>query len=389
MILKKLLIFPFIFMVFMLTSCTNSNKKADNNMAIWLKNADLNTAQTPEELYEKALKEDTLIVYSNSTRMMDVKKSFEQQYPGLTVYVQDIRGLDLIENLKNNFETQTYNCDVAFCSNKDGLLYEELVPNGILHKYVPYDISDKIKPENNQELLMLVGEVQQIFYNDKIYNSPPINNWWELTDEKLKGKVVMANPIKSISTMGLLSMIIKNDKLMEDAYYDYYGKKLNLLDEENAGQAFIRKLVENDVILVNSADEIVDLIGTPNQISPTIGIMISSKIRMKDIGYNIKPIFDIEPFCGTYSPSSIMIAGGSKNINCAKLFIRWILGEKDGQGEGYKPYLQKGVWSVRKDVKSQEKVNLEDIQLLELDPKYMYENKDDIYNFWLSLVENK
>ena len=44
-----------------------------------------------------------------------------------------------------------------------------------------------------------------------------------------------------------------------------------------------------------------------------------------------------------------MIAGGAKNINSAKLFIRWILGEADGNGEGGKPFLQEGAWPSRTD----------------------------------------
>ena len=134
-------------------------------------------------------------------------------------------------------------------------------------------------------------------------------------------------------------------------------------------------MFENGLILVNSSDEVVEMVGAPGQSDPPIGIMISSKIRMRDLGYEIKPINNMDNFSGVYTASGIMIAGGCKNINSAKLFIRWILGESDGQGEGYKPYLQNGAWSVRSDVSSQSEKKLDEIQYLDLDIKYMYDNQ--------------
>lgn len=53
--------------------------------------------ETPEELYEAALKEDTLVVYSTTTRIYKVKESFEAAYPGLTVEVYDTRAHDMVE----------------------------------------------------------------------------------------------------------------------------------------------------------------------------------------------------------------------------------------------------------------------------------------------------
>ena len=52
---------------------------------------------TPEELYEMALKEDTLVVYTVSTRVVDTKEAFEKAYPGLFVEVRDLRSPNLIE----------------------------------------------------------------------------------------------------------------------------------------------------------------------------------------------------------------------------------------------------------------------------------------------------
>lgn len=369
----------------LLCSCTGKPASDQSEMARWLSNAHLDAEETPQELYEKALLENTLVIYSSSSRVMDVKASFEAQYPGLTVYVQDIRSVDLVENLTRNHESADYSCDVVICSDDNGQISQNLIPAGIVYKYAPYDIADKIRPENDPATLPLVAEVELAFYNSQVYDSAPINNWWELTESRFYGKVVMPNPIKSFSAMGLVGMMIKNSDIMAQAYYELYGTELKLGDGENAGQAYWRMLTDNGLVLANSSDEVVELVGTPGLTEMPIGIMVSSKLRMRDVGFNIEPIFDMSHFTGTYTPNSIMLAGGSKNINAAKLFIRWILGEADGQGEGYKPYLQNGAWSVRTDVHSQTKISLDDMDILELDIKYIYKNLDEITNFWLGL----
>ena len=367
---------------------SESEIQMDPDMKDWLKTANLDESESPKELYQKALKEDTLIVYSNSTRIMDVKKSFEKQYPGLTVYVEDVRSVDLIDTLLRNFDKKDYRCDIIFCDD-DGILTQKFLPRGIIFKYVPHDIGKNILPGKDQDLLPVVIELQQAFYNSEVYDAPPIHSWWELTEEKYRNKVVMPSPLKSISSMGFFSMILKNSDIMEQCYYDLYGKKISLHSGETAGEAFWRMMFENGLILVNSSDEVFDMVGTPGLSDPPVGIMISSKIRMRNLGYAIKPIFDMDGFSGVYSSNSIMIAGGSKNINSAKLFIRWILGESDGQGEGYKPYLQNGAWSVRSDVSSQSEKKLDEIQYLDLDIKYMYGNQSATKKLLNKLISNQ
>ncbi len=370
----------------LICSCAVQRDSTSSDMETWLEDAHLGAEETPEALYEKALTEDTLVIYSSSTRVMDVKDSFEAQYPGLTVYIKDSRSVDLVNELKTDFENRDYICDIVLCSDDNGIISQELIPEGIVYKYVPYDIADKIRPENDMAILPLVAEIEMVFYNTEVYDAPPINNWWELTEEKFYGKVVMPNPIKSFSAMGLVGMMIKNSDVMAQAYRDLYGTDLEVKAGETAGEAYWRMLMENGLILVNSSDEVVELVGTPGLIDPPIGIMVSSKLRMSDVGFNIEPIYEMGYFCGTYTPNSIMLAGGSKSINSAKLFIRWILGETDGKGEGLNPYLQKGAWSVRSDIQSDSDVSLNNIEYFPLDPEYIYDNLDDITAYWLALM---
>ena len=380
--LKRIAVLLLIMLV--LASCAVRPSEPQNPLIQWLEDAKLDARETPEELYAAALKEDTLVVYSTSTRMMDTAKSFEKHYTGLTVKVEDIREGELYDMLQNNYETENFDCDVICSADGRGILTNEFLPKMLAVKYVPYDISNKILPGNNEDTLMLAGEAPMLQYNDVYYPQPPVSNWWELTGDEWRGKVYMPNPVRSVTTMAFLSMIVKHSDMMAKAYEELYGTSLEM--PEDAGRTFIRRLAENDVILVNSSDEVADAIGLPGSNSPYLGIMISSKARLRDIGYEMTIHYDMEPFCGVYTPINIMMAGGSRNVNTAKLFIRWLLGETDGQGEGYKPYLQSGAWSVRSDVRDDTGVRSEELNLLYMDRAYMYEHKDDMLVFWEELI---
>ena len=108
--------------------------------------------------YEAALNEETLVIYTVSSRVFQVKESFEKEYPGLTVEVKDVRGSDVVSMLKANYENEEYNCDVVICSDCDGSLYMELLQKGIVHTYCPWDIEPMMKDGHAGDNLSFLGE---------------------------------------------------------------------------------------------------------------------------------------------------------------------------------------------------------------------------------------
>ena len=375
--------------IFVLSGCAPQPSESADPLAGWLENAGLDAEETPEELYAAALKEDMLVVYSTSTRMLDVAESFERAYPGLIVRVEHIREGELYGRLVENYERGDYACDVVCSADGQGIMANDFLSKSIVVKYVPHDIKDKIISGNNEDLLMLAGEAAVFSYNEKYYPQPPVNNWWELTDEKWEGMIYIPNPARSMTTLAFFSTAIENSGLMAKAYEDLYGRLLELPAGENAGREFVRRFIENGVVILNSSDETAEEIGMPGSSSPNVGIMISSKTRLRDIGYEMVNHYDMKPFCGVYTPISVMLAGGAKSINAAKLYIRWLFGEADGTGEGYKPYLQSGAWSVRSDVMDDTGVRLEDLDLLYVNKGYLYENYESILSFWKELIEKR
>jgi iron(III) transport system substrate-binding protein len=355
-------------------------------MAVWERAANLTAEETPAQLYAAALQEDTLVVYSTSSRMLDVAASFQKQYPGLTARVVDIREDEMYAKLREDFDAGTPQCDVICSADGRGIMVSEFIPDGVAYKYTPYDFADKLQSTGEDALLMLVSEASMLYYNDTYYTAPPISNWWELTEENWRGKLTMPNPARSLTTMAVFGTFIKESDKMAAAYEARYGKPIELTNGESAGEAFVRMLVENDAVIVNSSDEVAEAVGAPGEALPTVGIMVSSKMRLKGIGYNLHYCDPMEPFDGVATPVNIMMTGGAKNVNAAKLFIRWVLGETDGKGEGYKPYLQSGAWSMRTDIAAETPIKQEDLRLIYIDRAYIYAHKDDIAGLWEQLM---
>jgi len=364
----------------LVTGC--SGKKAKDAMSVWEKNAALDAGQSAEELYEAAKGEDVLNIYTVSSRLFDVAESFQKQYPGLLVEVNYYRAEEMTEKIKQNHASESYDCDLLFITNGDGSLTEDLIPNRLAFKYVPYDMKDKLRTGGSDEYLSVLLEVPLLTYNEDCYTGAPISDWWELTEEKWRGKLYITNPSKSMISYTLFSMFMKNTDLMEASYEAHFGKKYEPAGKESAGEAFVRMLIENGLNVVNDSDDVANAVALPGSKSDAVGILNASKLRLRDQGYPLQVCYELEPFAGVINPANIMIAGGAKNINSAKLFIRWILGEADGNGEGCKPFLQEGAWPSRTDAHGGASRKLEDMNVIYTDETYSSKNREAFLNFW-------
>ena len=364
----------------MLAACGGDTAK--DAMSTWEKNAALGAEQSPKELYEAAKGEGILKIYTVSSRLFDVAESFQKQYPGLLVEVNYYRAEEMTEKIKQNHESESYDCDLLFITNGDGSLTEDLIPKKLAYRYVPYDIKDKLRTGGSEQYLSVLLEVPLLTYNEDYYEDTPVSNWWELTEEKWRGKLYITDPSKSMISYTLFSMFIKNSDKMEASYEAHFGKKFEASGSESAGEAFIRLLIENGLNVVNDSDDVANAVALPGSKSDAVGILNASKLRLRDQGYPLQVCYELDPFAGVINPANIMIAGGAKNINSAKLFIRWILGEADGTGEGGKPFLQEGAWPSRADVEGAATRKLEDMNVIYTDETYSSKNREAFLSFW-------
>ncbi len=368
-------------------SSVKSSKEESENKGdeAWLEKAELDKTETPEELYEKAKKEGKVTVYSQSSRIKDVKASFEAKYPGIKVEAYDMDTAEMVEKIVREQDSGLFNVDIAFIKDAGGVVSNELVKDGRLHKYLPNDIKEKLAdPYKNEPGLGFYFSTRAIFYNTEKYDKSPINNWWDLTDPKWKSKVVMDDPMISSDTLDLLVTIVQNADDMEKAYEEKYGKPLKLDGTENAGYEFLKRLLANDPIFVKSSDEVVTAVGSAGQQNPPVGIAASSKARnIKDEGLKMDFVYDVSPKMSVPGTSYMYIPEKAKNVNAAKLLIRWMAGEADGKAEGFRPYNVLGSWSTRTDIVLPEQRPSKELNLWPYDGEFLYKNTPAVKDFIL------
>ncbi|MCR5155645.1 MAG: substrate-binding domain-containing protein [Butyrivibrio sp.] len=336
-----------------------------------------------EELYEKALQEDVLTVYTVTTRATVTKEVFEATYPGLCVEIRDLRSPDLIDAVRSGYESGSSDCDVVICNDNSGDFKSTLVDTGIVLPYVPGDIRGKMKEGHVGESISFLDEAEIVFYNSGKYDSQPIKNIWEMTEDEYKGRIYFPNPLRSFSTFAFVGSSFEHEDEIRSAYRDYYGKEFEPSDQ-SAAEALWSGIARNTVF-TNSSDEVLEALNTD---AADLGIMVSSKLRFRDVGYNVAPIYKLEPFCGSRTSYAVMIGSGSRNINSARLFVRCLLGGEDGTGEGYSPFCTAGTWSARTDVADGNEVPIDDTDLMIPDQDYLIENREYLEKFWADCLKD-
>ncbi|MBR3307073.1 MAG: extracellular solute-binding protein [Lachnospiraceae bacterium] len=339
-------------------------------------------SETAEELYEKALDEDVLIVCTVSTRATEVKESFEKEYPGLSVEIRDLRSPNLIEAVEDAHEKGSGGCDVVLCNDNSGEFKTRLVDTGLVVPYLPADIAPKMKEGMAGSTVSFLVEAELLFYSAENFDHCPVDNIWGLTEERFKGRIYMPNPLNSFSTYAFCGASMQHDEELAEAYRDYFGEEPVFLYGETASECFWRKASGN-IVFTNSSDEVVEALGNGNA---DLGFCVSSKLRYKNLGYGLEPVWKLEPFCGCRASFAVMLTADAENVNAAKLFIRYIMGEAGGDGEGYKPFCTEGTWSARTDVPDGSPVSLEDTDLLIPDENALAADRKMMESFWEEMI---
>lgn len=351
--------------------------------ASWADEVQLHQELSEDELYELAKAEGKVVIYSMSSRVK--KDVFEARYPGVELEVYDMREAEILEKFQREHEAGIRNADVIFVKDALGAVQIEFVDRGLLHQYLPSDMMSTAPEEFQSGSYSPYFEMKQIFYNTEIHSSSPVDNWWDLTRPEYSGKIMMRNPLDTATNMNLFLTMVRYHEEMEKAYEVEFGEKLVLNGTENAGYEFIKRLVENDLVLTTSDGDIIDAIGAPGQTNPPIGLVTSSKMRKADDDMLIGVAESMIPRMGNLDPAFLFIADKSEHPHAAKLLVRWIGGEADGKGKGFAPFHVRGSWPTRADVAPIETQALETLNVWERDPMYSYQNLDTIRNYWLSL----
>ncbi|NMB00687.1 MAG: hypothetical protein GX971_04085, partial [Firmicutes bacterium] len=215
----------------------------------WLKEVGLGKYAPETEdwdaVYEKAKQEGRVVIYTSSSRTIQVKDEFEALYPGIEVEVYHLGTTDSINKLQREQLSGIYNCDIIHASGYPTQLYL-LAHEHMIFPYYPPELKDVIPESFREPLTAQRYEARGVFYNDAAYGEPPIESWWELTLPEWRNKIAMVDPIVDASTLDFITTIVANSDQLEAEYERFFGKPLKLT-EENAGYQLLRGILDNGV----------------------------------------------------------------------------------------------------------------------------------------------
>lgn len=367
----------------------------------WLKAAGLGPYQPAQEdwnaIYQAALKEGKVVLYSLSSRYPDMVEAFQAAFPGIEVEAYDMTGVEQIEKLTREQAAGIYSVDVLFLSNETTVT-KELLPQHLVWNYVPDTLfgedlehfvpTREVIPEQFLNPLVHSLEAKVVFYNYETYPTCPLKSLWDLTLPEWRGRVQMKDPMLTEENMNFLQMVVMHADEMATAYEAEFGEPLELSPGiPNAGFEWIKRLVENDIVLTTSDGDAAKACGAPGQERPPVTCSVaSSKLRYNYTkGTKLAICWDILPVTGITKRNFLLIANQAPHPNAAKLLIRFMLGDSHG-GAGFAPWNVPGQWSPRTDVVPKEgslEMILKYTWLLDTD--WIYEHGLEVQDFWLSL----
>ena len=381
--MKKILaIILSLVMLLTLSSAALAGEQEDK----WAEENGLFLDEAMDELYEKAKAEGKVVIYTISSRTQKVANAFMEAYPGIEVEVYDISSGTLKEKFLTEYDSGIHTMDILHSKEQVGEYTFEIFADGKLHNYQPASIFGNV-PESYMTLTPLMLELNLWFYNTEVYDTCPITSWWDLTKEEWRGKVVYQDAQGNDAYCAPLTAMVQHADEMAADYERVFGKPIELdADEPNAGYAFIKRFLANNPIMAKGSDEVIELVGAAGQTNPPVGYSSSVKLRKASDGYAINYAPEtMTPSNGIPALNFVSIANECAHPNAAKLFIKYWLGGEDGQGDGYKPLVSLGSWSVRPENPSAEgNIALENIPLWDVDFDFIYNNIEDVRDYWIA-----
>ena len=362
----------------------------DADKSDWATENKLNETESSEELYKKALETagGEVHIYTVSGRMENVKETFEEDYPGLTLVVHDMNVNELLEKFSREYKAGIYTADVIHVKEQTGQILKEYVETGMMHNYQPEDIFGDVD-EKYLQLTPMYFEADWLYYNSEQYDECPVDSWWDLTREEWNGKFMIVDPLTDVGYMAFLTTIVENADMMAEAYKEEFGEEIVLAeDEPNAGYAFLKRFAQNNPIFETSSNNIVKAVGAEGQTDAPLGYAVSSKIREREQqGYQIAVAPEsFSPACGIYGMNVVEVADHAPNPDGAKLLIRYLTGDADGTARGFEPYNTLGGWSVRSNVQKVEgNIDFEDYNAFPQEFDYTYEHLNEVQEYWISV----
>ncbi len=336
-----------------------------------------------------AKKEGRVVVYANSSKFEKLLDGWNAKYPDIKLDGGDTDGI----TTKMQAEQEAGNVvgDVWF--NSDGhILYGQFVPNQWIWSYLPPGVKETADVTANRPVAVTRHSVDVWGYNQEIHpEGCPLNNWWQLVDPALKGKIFIENPLVDPSTNAKFTLIVEHSDEMAAAYKEFFGKEWTTdadaapdafgVAPENAGYLFLRKLARNQPILEPGGDEVDTAFASPGmdkKTEPGYGWTgWDSYEGTLDGELVMAPCLTLKPVIGIFKSNYVAIANMSPHPNAAKLFIKYILSQ-----EGFEPWNNVGTYPAAEGLTAWEGAPaVTDIKVWASDDAFAWANNSKVRDF--------
>ena len=358
---------------------------------------------TSEELYELALKEpDTpIIAYVSSSKWNNTAKTFAEDYPGLTVQVEDMNTPDIIPKFEIEKNAGARTADMLFLKDGTGEIKIDFWPYGYLEYFYPRDICEKIELGYLEFGFPLYCGATMMFYNVNMYpDGAPITNWWDLLDEDLN--LIMKNPSEDETILVVFCTMVNNAAAMEAGYKAKYGKDIDYTYDASVGFGVVKEKVEannaayefiyrlskkQNVTFIDDGDEIVASVQKSTM--RTIGVCSAGKMKNSTDEDPIYWVLDLEPFLTVPGINYMYVVSSTEHPAGVRLLIRYACGDLGGDqvSNGFAPFSGMGNWSLRSDIPDKNNpVQIVDTNALPANIKAVnpiYQVTREFWDYWL------
>ena len=332
-----------------------------------------------------AREEGKVVVYSNSSRIMDVAELWTAAYPDIVIEAYDLGGAEVVSKVREEQRAGAFTGDVW--ANAQGPDMEgEFLPNQYLWKFIPTEYLAVISEENQNPVVTSSTEVFGWIYNTELNpEGCPISNWWELTDEAWRGKIFIKDPTVSAEDLGLLMSAVRNTDDFAAAYETLYGRSWETdpafgADTPDAGWLWMKKFAQNAPTGVGGSDDVWGAMAVPGLTENKLGWAPYSKYRKVLSGDAVfSPCTQMIPVAGVQKHNYLAVINEAPHPNAAKLFIRFALSV-----EAFDPYNQVGQYSGRSDITPVEAaLPFVGVPVYNFDNLFVYENITAFHDFYV------
>lgn len=348
----------------------------------WLAAAKVGPRSDPSEsladIETKARAEGKVVVWSLSSRLEETGKAFEQKY-GIKCEVQAMGTQDLINKVRLDQRAGGHHADAYLFGDAPEVL-STLLKEKTVWNWIPPGLDQSIPANLREPLLTHHVSAVCLIYNSDKYGESPVKSWWDLTTPEWKGRAVMKDLSKAGGSLHLFTAFVQHSDELAADYEARFGEKLVLDGTPNAGYEFLKRFLANSPIFTASGSDAADKVGADNVANPPVGVMTLGKVRYKgERSLNLKWASTLTPVAGLAYPDPIGVANGATNVNAAKLFIAFAIGQ-----EGYKPYMEYGTWPARLDLPLHEELPaLADARVWFVDPEFNFKERKAMGDFIL------